>query len=293
MELTLMTVFMFICIGFMAYQVANRKLVEEVHLPSEIAGERVTGFKSLRIKNIFSGPIKFIEGLFIKYKIPLPMGNLNKRLIYANRIMTATQFLALKFLVAMALPLIIFFFFHIASTLLLIPMAIGFVLPEMWLNARIKKRSNLVLKDLPLVIDLLNICVGAGLDFMVAVNRVIQDFRPCLLIEELKGVAREIQMGSSRRDALKNMASHINNPEINSFVRTLLQADRIGTPISEALKMQSEEIRVRWFQRGEEMALKAPIKLLLPLMLFILPVVLIIVAGPILIQFTRGGSISF
>ncbi len=128
---------------------------------------------------------------------------------------------------------------------------------------------------------------------MVAVNRVIQDFRPCLLIEELKGVAREIEMGSFRRDALKNMASHINNPEITSFVRTLLQADRIGTPISEALKMQSEEIRVRWFQRGEEMALKAPIKLLLPLMLFILPVVLIIVAGPILIQFTRGGSISF
>ena len=293
MELTLMTVFLFICIGFIAYQISNRKLVEEVHLPSDIAGERVTGFKSLKVNSILNGPIKFVEGVFVKYKIPLPMGNLRKRLIYANKKMTPTQFIALKVLGAIALPLIVISLFHVDPLWLFIPFVAGFILPEIWLNNQIKKRSHMILRDLPMVIDLLNICVGAGLDFMVAVNRVIQDFRPCALIDELKIVAREIQVGNPRREALKNMSNRVNNPELNSFVRTLVQADRIGTSISEALKMQSEEIRNRWFLRGEELALKAPIKLLFPLMAFILPVVLIIVAGPILLQFTRGGALKF
>ena len=100
-------------------------------------------------------------------------------------------------------------------------------------------------------------------------------------------------MGSARRDALKSLSLRVNSPEVISFARTLIQADRMGTPIGEALKMQAEEIRLRRFQRGEEMGLKAPIKLLFPLLFFILPVVLIIVAGPILIQFTRGGFIKF
>ena len=76
---------------------------------------------------------------------------------------------------------------------------------------------------------------------------------------------------------------------MSSFVRTLLQADRMGSPMGEALKIQSEEIRLRRYLQGEEMALKAPIKLLLPLILFILPAVLVIVAGPIFLQFMRGG----
>ena len=100
-------------------------------------------------------------------------------------------------------------------------------------------------------------------------------------------------MGSSRREALKSFSTRINSPEIISFVRILLQADRMGSPIGECLKMQAEEIRIRRFQKGEEQALKAPVKLLAPLLMFIMPVVLIIVAGPILIQFTRGGLIKF
>ena len=100
-------------------------------------------------------------------------------------------------------------------------------------------------------------------------------------------------MGSSRRDALKHLSERINSTEMASFVRTLLQADRMGAPIGEVLKMQAEEIRMRRFQKGEEAALKAPIKLLAPLLIFILPVVLIIVAGPILIQFTRGDLLKF
>ncbi len=293
MELTLIILLLFTSIGFVAYYVSNRKLVEEVHLPSEITGGSGQGFKAFNFKNILSGLASFIERLFGKSKLSLPASDLHKRLASSNKIMSPGQFMALKFFLTAALPLAALIAVQAKPVILLVCAAAGFVLPDIWLNNLIKKRRALIVKDLPLVIDLLNICVGAGLDFMVAVNRVIQEFRPCALIEEMKIMTNEIQMGISRRDALKNMSARINNPEISSFVRTLLQADRIGTPISEALKMQSEEIRLRWFQRGEEMALKAPIKLLLPLLVFILPVVLIIVAGPILIQFTRGGMVKF
>ena len=96
-------------------------------------------------------------------------------------------------------------------------------------------------------------------------------------------------MGKTRREALKNFAWRVDMPEVHSFVRTLVQADRMGSPMAQAMNMQAEEIRVRRFQNGEAMALKAPIKLLLPLFVFILPVVLIIIGGPIMLQFTRGS----
>jgi len=293
MELTLIILLLFTSIGFVAYYVSHRKLVEEVHLPSEITGPASSGLKAFSLKNILSGPASFIERLFGKSKLSLPTSDLHKRLASSNKIMSPGQFMVFKFFLTAAVPLAALIAVQAKPVILILCAGIGFILPDIWLNSRIKKRRALIVKDLPLVIDLLNICVGAGLDFMVAVNRVIQEFKPCALIEEMKIMTNEIQMGISRRDALKNMSARINNPEISSFVRTLLQADRIGTPISEALKMQSEEIRLRWFQKGEEMALKAPIKLLFPLLIFILPVVLIIVAGPILIQFTRGGMVKF
>jgi len=135
--------------------------------------------------------------------------------------------------------------------------------------------------------------VEAGLDFMLAVHKVAQEFKKCPLTDELLEVWRETRMGASRRDALQHLSRRVNIPELSSFVRTLLQADKMGSPMGEALKIQSEEILQRRFFQGEEAALKAPIKLLLPLFLFILPAVLIIVAGPILLQFMRGGMLKF
>ena len=289
MELLVIFGLLFAGVGLLAYQVSAQKFGGEVHLPSEIKGE--TQAKAFDLQEMLSIPTSFIAGLIKKSNIPLE--NLKRKLISAGRPLTANQFLALKFLLAASLPVITFIILRPEPLLLVIPLLIGFILPDLWLSNKIKKRHIAVLRDLPHVIDLLNICVEGGLDFMVAVGRVIQEFRSCVLIEELKTLMQEIQMGSARRDALKNLAQRINSPEIISFARTLIQADRMGTPIGEVLKMQAEEIRMRRFQRGEEMALKAPIKLLFPLLFFIMPVVLIIVAGPILIQFTRGGLMKF
>lgn len=277
----------FISIGLIAYQFSRQKLVQEVHLPPEITGE-----PGILVK-FFSLPDRLIDRLIArKGSIPF-IDNLKRRLTTAGRPINPGQLLALKLLLMISLPILAFTFFRSRPLLILLALAIGYVFPDFWVKNQIKKRQTAILRNLPHIIDLLNICVGAGLDFMVAVNRVTQEFHSCELIEELKVMVREIQMGSSRREALKNLASRVNSTEMVSFVRTLLQADRMGTPIGEALKMQSEEIRIRRFQRGEEAALKAPIKLLLPLLFFILPVVLIIVAGPILIQFSRGGMMKF
>lgn len=168
-------------------------------------------------------------------------------------------------------------------------LVVGYFAPELWLGSKIKRRQKEIRRDLPAVIDLLSLCVNAGLDFMLALNRMLRDFKKCALTKEFSEVWQEIHMGASRRDALQHFSRRVNLPEISSFVRTLLQADRMGSPMGAALKIQAEEVRQRRYLAGEEMALKAPIKLLFPLFAFILPAVLIVVAGPIFLQFMQGG----
>ena len=291
MELLLFVIFLllFASFGLFAYHFSKEKLVEQVHLPAEVKGHAKAGL--LGFKEILSIAAKYTDRLVKKADIPL--GHLKKKLLSAGKPINTSQYFAFKFLLMAAMPVATFVIFHLKPTLLIVPLLLGYIIPDLWLNSMIKKRQLAVLRDLPHIIDLLNICVKAGLDFMLAVSRVIQDFRPCVVVTELKLLLHEIQMGSSRRDALKNLAARVNSQEVISFVRTLLQADRMGTSIGEALRIQAEELRIRRFQRGEEMALKAPIKLLMPLLFFIMPVVLIIVAGPILIQFTRGGFVKF
>ena len=96
-------------------------------------------------------------------------------------------------------------------------------------------------------------------------------------------------MGKSRREALKDMSARLNIPDVSSFVRTLIQAERMGAPVSETLAIISEDSRLNRFRRAERLALQAPMKLLIPLIFFILPTVAIIVGGPIFLQFMQQG----
>lgn len=169
----------------------------------------------------------------------------------------------------------------------------GLIIPTIWLKTRIDNRKRQVLRALPTVIDLLILAVDAGLDFMIAVRRVVQRSRPGPIVDELFQLWREVQMGRVRRDALRNMAKRWNIPEVSSFVRTLIQAERMGTPMGEALRTLSDEMRIRQFQRGEQQALKAPLKMLFPLLFCILPVVLILIGGPVILQFTQSGMDFF
>jgi tight adherence protein C len=225
-------------------------------------------------------------------RIPFSTEGIRRRLIKAGLPMGVLEFLSFKVLAIIFVPTLslIFLSGNLPKNMVLAgSLAAGFFIPEIWLNQKIGKRLHNIRRDLPNIIDLLNLCVSGGMDFMLAVNRVVKDLKPCDLTRELGEVYRETQVGKSRREAMKNFGWRVDMPEVHSFVRTLIQADRMGTPMSEALNVQSEEMRVRRFQHGESMALKAPIKLLFPLFAFILPVVMIIVGGPIILQFARGG----
>ncbi|MDD5355456.1 MAG: type II secretion system F family protein [Candidatus Omnitrophica bacterium] len=224
----------------------------------------------------------------------LPAAGINKRLIWAGSPLNILEFFAFKFLMIIVVPVIGIVLLQKTDLIsLVIFILVGYLLPDFWLKQQIQKRQRQISRDLPAVIDLLTLCVGAGLNFMLAMDRVVKDFKKCPLTAELSATWQEIQMGRTRQEALKALAQRVGVAEISSFSRTLVQADRMGSPIGEALNILSDDIRTRRFLRGEEMALKAPIKLLFPLLFFILPVVLIIVGGPVVLQFLKGGGLKF
>ncbi|MBI4355538.1 MAG: type II secretion system F family protein [Candidatus Omnitrophica bacterium] len=205
--------------------------------------------------------------------------------------LSSVQFLALKELMAGACAagyVTLVGLSKVEPLWLVLSLVLGFFLPDLWLAQRIKRRKAAIARDLPEVVDLLNLCVQAGSDFNSGIHRVMREYRRCPLIEELAQVQHEIKVGKRRRDALKAMAHRVNMPEMASFVRTLVQADRMGTGLSDALRIQSEETRLRRYHQGERLAAQAPMKMLIPLILFIMPAVLIIVGGPIILQFMAG-----
>ena len=166
------------------------------------------------------------------------------------------------------------------------------MMPEWWLRGKIKTVKGNIIKELPDAIDLLGLCVNAGLDFMLALKWVVEKSPPSVMTNELNILLQEINVGKTRRDALKDLSSRYNLPDLSSFSRTLIQADKMGTSVSDALNLLSEDMRLARFRRGEQMAMKAPMKLLVPLLLFIFPVVGILVAGPIFLQFIEENPLD-
>jgi len=171
----------------------------------------------------------------------------------------------------------------------IIGLVIGYIGPEFYLSRRISRRKYMIARRLPETVDLLGLCIEAGLDFVNAVNWVINKTSPSPMIEELAFVLEEIKWGKPRVQALKDMARRLDIPEVNSFAQTIIQAERMGTPVAEAFAILSEDTRAQRFHRGERIALQAPIKILLPLIFFIMPVIGIVIGGPILLQFMQGG----
>lgn len=172
---------------------------------------------------------------------------------------------------------------------LFMSIGVGYVLPELLVRSKIKKVKATIVKELPDAIDLLGLCVNAGLDFMLSLKWVVEKSPPSVMIDELNVVLQEINVGKTRRDAIKDLAARYELPDLSTFSRTLIQADKMGTSVTEALNILSEDMRQARYRRGEQLALKAPMKMLVPLLMFIFPVVGILVAGPILLDFIENN----
>ncbi len=165
----------------------------------------------------------------------------------------------------------------------------GFI-PDGWLKQSVKRRHRSIERSLPFVLDLLTLSVESGLDFMSGIQRIIEFRAVDPLGEEFIRVFREIQVGRTRKEALKNLSVRVNHPDIRSVSSALIQADELGVGIGQALRIQAEQIRVKRFQRAEKLGNEAPVKLLFPLVAFIFPSVFLVLLGPVIFQmWIRGG----
>lgn len=160
--------------------------------------------------------------------------------------------------------------------------------PLMWLRNTLKKRHFAIMRALPFVLDLLTLSVEAGMDFMSALQRNCNSRRLDPLNEELIRMTREVQMGISRRVALRNMAERSRQGDLKAVSFALIQADELGVPIGPILRIQSDQLRQRRFDRAERLANEAPVKMLGPLLLCIFPAVLIVLLAPILLQAVKN-----
>lgn len=166
---------------------------------------------------------------------------------------------------------------------------LGYMLPEMWLLWKIKKRQRLLRLALPDGLDLLVICVEVGLGLDQSLLRVAQELRIVHpeLSEELQMVNLEMRVGKTRLDALRELARRTGLDELKSLVAMLIQTERFGTSIAQSLRIFSDELRTRRRQQAEEMSAKTTVKMVPPLVFFIFPALLVVVLGPAIITLMR------
>jgi len=171
---------------------------------------------------------------------------------------------------------------------------LGFFMPDMWLQGRIGRRQKNILRALPDALDLLTICVEAGLGLDAAMDRVQTKWDNELALIFAR-VLREMQLGKLRREALRDMASRVGIPELTSFVAAVIQSEQLGVSMANVLRIQADAMRIKRRQLAEEEAQKAPIKMLFPMAFLIFPSLMIVLLGPagIILMTSEVGGILF
>lgn len=250
--------------------------------------------KNLSLKEkLFHPPIHIIKRSFQKKISEEKEAKIEKKLLQAGNPfgMTPVDFRLFQIALFLLLPtffglLGIFLKADISATGLFIVMGILLALsiPPYYLQQKAKQRSHKALRELPDVVDLLTVSLEAGLGFDSALSKLISK-KNGILSEEFHRCLEEIRLGKTRRDALKGIQDRLIVNELNALINSILQAEKLGISMVHILRIQSHEIRQQRKQRAEEAAMKAPIKMLFPLVLFIFPSLFIVLLGPALIQF--------
>lgn len=248
--------------------------------------------------------IKITKPFYKRYFVPLVQGSKNKQAIktkwrqkLANagliKEMTPEEFVALKFFMILGGPFAFLAVRWIMSetwplTITPVMAIVGYFYPDIWLSGMIKKRADDTLRAMPFIVDMLALSVEAGLDFMAAIQRVIEKAPMSPLVEEFETLIRETKIGSSRAEGLRQLAWRVNVIEINSFCATLIAADSVGASIGPLLKQLSSELRVKRSSRAEQLGATAATKILVPMIFFILPAVLVAIFAPMVLKMMSG-----
>ncbi|MBL7661923.1 type II secretion system F family protein [bacterium] len=242
---------------------------------------------------IFAGPIKTLGEVIATLPIEKNREELRKKLIQAGSPggLSVDEFHAARIIAVVVLGLsgaYIDFEMDLTPALMLGLSVLGIFYPDIWLRGYIEKRKRRIFRDLPDTLDTLRLAVDAGMDFGSAMGVVVEKGRPGPLLYELERVERDMSLGRTRQEALRDFATRLQMPDINTFVLALIQADQLGASIGPILKVQSEMARKRRWQIAETVVNKLPMKMLGPLVVFIFPASFIILFTPLLIQWFSG-----
>lgn len=165
---------------------------------------------------------------------------------------------------------------------------LGYFYPLIRLNSEVERRQQAIFRAFPDFVDLLTVCLEAGMGLDAALNLVAKKAQPSPLRDELDYTIQQIRVGQSRGEALKDLARRLDMREVTSFVVAVVQAEQIGTSLSNILKIQSEISRDARWQKAQELAQKAPIKMLFPMILLIFPNIFLIIFGPLVLEYMSG-----
>lgn len=191
----------------------------------------------------------------------------------------------------LAVGLPVFIFLLVGSPVMaLFFCPLGFIIPDVLLNSRIQKRQEEILRNFPQFVDLAALMIESGLDYITAFDRIVKVSPVKTELEkEVEKMIGEIQFGYSRRDALRRLADRTGLQEIRSFAGLVMQSDELGTSLVDLLRNFSADMRFRRLNRAEKLAAQASTKMLIPLFIFIFPVVFILMLAPMVSDLLRGG----
>jgi tight adherence protein C len=233
----------------------------------------------------------------LKIKDPAYRKKVERILLTAgmSREITIDEFIGLRFLFGFMFPLFLLMMnfaleMELPMAMFVILPPLGYSLPDIHAKGVRDARVVSVRTDLPFFIDLLALSTEAGLDFIGAIQRIVDKASGSVLAEELSVVLQDIKLGSSRIDSMRRLAQRLDMSEITSFVAVLADADATGASINQVLKDQSVQMRLERFVRAEKAGARASQLILVPIVLFILPAVFIMVFGPVALQFEAGGN---
>lgn len=230
-------------------------------------------------------PQKALQDASRKLELAGNPGQIDAATFLASRFVVAAVFGGLMLMISLLAPSR----WPLFQIILLVAIfvVLGFFFPQLWLQSVINRRQHNVRKAMPDALDLLTICVEAGLGFDAAMSKVSEKWENELSLAFLRAI-REIQLGKPRRDALRDMSDRLGLPEMTSFIAAVIQSEMLGVSLAKVLRIQSDQMRVKRRQRAEEEAHKAPIKMIIPMALLTFPSIMIILLAPAAVQISQS-----
>lgn len=302
--LQLTTVLVFACVGLVVYAAGDMLFSEDRRVSKRLKGlteyERAQAIEAEPLLASFSRRVILPAASSVARGVRLlwPAGyrdRLGERLSRAGypRGLAADRFLIAKVLGSLGTALLVAGFSTVSGTRVGVAVftivclsGLAFFIPDFWLDQRIRTRQHKIAMELPDMLDMLTISVEAGLGFDAALSKLVRNSKGPLA-QEFSRMLAEVQAGSTRKAALRALAERIDVTEISSFVASIVQADMFGVSIAHVLRTQAAEMRLKRKQRAEEEAQKAPVKMVFPLVICILPATIIVILAPAAIKIAQ------